>query len=270
MKVSRFGSDSGRLVFYFHGAPGAPEECEVFDAFGIDSGLRIVCFDRFKADSSLMGDAYYRYLADEILRQAGGEKFDVVGFSVGGFIALQACRYLKGEVRSLHLVSAAAPLEAGDFIEQMAGRQVFRLARSFPRVFALLSYSQGMLARLFPRALLRMLFASATSGDKSLADDPEFLSFITRILRSCFVGGLQGYVRDVEAYVRPWAHTLERVSEDVYVWHGAEDNWSPISMAEYFKTAIPGCQCVEIMEGLSHYSCLHQAAPKICQLLAKD
>lgn len=267
MKFSQFGSDNGRLIIYFHGAPGAPDECAIFDVYGKENGLMFICFDRFYMDSSIVGEAYYQSLAKEILKKSAGEKVDIIGFSVGAFIALQTCRYMASEVRSLHLVSAAAPLDAGDFLEAMAGKQVFHLARAFPSLFILLSYWQGLLALFFPNALFRLLFANAAGDDKALAADREFQSSITNLLRSCFIGRVRGYARDIGAYVRPWKTTLSDVFVNTHIWHGAEDNWSPTLMADYLKSAIPGCTSTRIFDGLSHYSCLYRAAPEICNLL---
>jgi len=100
-----------RIVVYFHGAPGAPEECSTFDLEGKNHGLTFICFDRF---------------------------------------------------------SAAAPLESGDYLEAMAGKQVFKLAKAAPALFVLLSYWQGLLAWLAPNALFRLLFASAAGADITL------------------------------------------------------------------------------------------------------
>ncbi len=270
MKFSQYGAEDGRMVIYFHGAPGAPEECEVFDPDGKKHGLTFICFDRFSADSSVNGEAYFKLLAAEISTKAAGKKVDVVGFSIGAFIALQTCRYMPDGVNNLHLVSAAAPLEGGDFIEAMAGKQVFQLAKTFPALFVLLSYWQGLLALLFPNALFRLLFANAGGDDKALAADAAFQSSITRVLRSCFIGRVRGYARDVGAYVRPWEATLSDLAVNTHIWHGAEDNWSPTLMAHYLKSAIPGCTSSKIFNGLSHYSCLYRAAPEICGLLGNE
>ena len=133
LKFSHFGADDGQIVIYFHGAPGAPEECKIFDLDGKSHGLTFICFDRFSVDASVNGEAYYKLLAEEISKKSAGKQVDVIGFSIGAFIALQTCRYMTdGTVKSLHLVSAAAPLEAGDYLEAMAGRQVFQLAKTFP------------------------------------------------------------------------------------------------------------------------------------------
>lgn len=269
MKFSQFGSDNGRLIIYFHGAPGAPEECAIFDAYGKENGLTFICFDRFSVNSSIDGEAYYQFLAKEILKKTAGGKVDVIGFSIGAFIALQTCRYMVNDVRNLHLVSAAAPLEAGDFLNAMAGKQVFQLAKTFPVLFVLLSYWQGLLALLFPNALFHLLFANTADGDKALVVNREFQSSIIKTLRSCFIGRIQGYTRDIKVYVHPWKTTLAEVSVNTHIWHGAEDNWSPKLMAEYLKSAIPSCSHIEILGGLSHYSCLYETAPQICNQLSK-
>lgn len=267
LTFSQFGSENGQIVIYFHGAPGAPEECAIFDFYGKEHSLSLICFDRFSIDFSITGTAYYQLLAQEILQKAAGKKVDVIGFSIGTFAALQACRYLANEVRSLHLVSAAGPLEGCDCLGAMAGKRVFQLAKTFPVLFVLLSYWQGLLAWIFPNALFRLLFANAAGDDKILVVDQKFQTSIIKALRSCFIGRVQGYARDIRAYVQPWKNTLSDIDVDTHIWHGAEDNWSPVAMAEYLELAIPGCTSTEIFSGLSHYSCLYRAMPEICRQL---
>jgi len=131
LKFSQFGSDHGRIVIYFHGAPGAPEKCKVFDFAGKQHDLTIICFDRFAINSSINGKSYYQRLAERIAKISEGNPVDFVGFSISAFIALQICRHMAGSVRSLHLVSAAAPLESGDYLKTMAGKQVFSLQKHF-------------------------------------------------------------------------------------------------------------------------------------------
>ncbi len=88
VKFSQFGADNGRLVVYFHGVPGAPEECAVFEPYAKAQGLTFICLDRFAVDAAVKGEAYYQLLAESILKMAAGEKIDVIGFSIGAFIAL--------------------------------------------------------------------------------------------------------------------------------------------------------------------------------------
>jgi pimeloyl-ACP methyl ester carboxylesterase len=263
----QFGADDGRLVVYFHGTPGAPEECAVFDQYGKENSLTFISYDRFSVDPGLENAAYYQHLADEITDKAAGKTVDLVGFSIGGFIALQVCRLMETNVQSLHLVSAAAPLEAGNFIDRAAGKSVFRLAQKHPFAFHLLIRLQGLIASIRPDLVFRMMFANAAGEDQRLAASGEFQSAITGILKLCFTRYAAGYARDIRAYVQPWKEVLSSIDINTYVWHGAEDNWSPASMAEYLQAAIPGCTSIEIFSGLSHYSCLYRAAPEICRQL---
>ncbi|MDD5460046.1 MAG: hypothetical protein PHG00_00165 [Methylococcales bacterium] len=145
MKFSQFGSDNGRLVVYFHGAPGAPKECNIFDPEGKNHGLMFICLDPIFYRSVHSWGSVLQTAA-EILRITFEKQVDVIGFSIGAFIALQTFRYMTNGVGSLHLVAAAAPLETGNYLEAMAGKQVFKLAKAALALFILLSYWQGLLA----------------------------------------------------------------------------------------------------------------------------
>jgi pimeloyl-ACP methyl ester carboxylesterase len=265
----QFGSENGRIVVYFHGAPGAPGEAALFDRLGKEHGLNVLCFDRFALDRSLKGEAYFCALAEAISGKAGGASVDLIGFSIGAFVALQTGRHLGDRVRSLHLVSAAAPLEAGDFLAAMAGGGVFRLARTAPTLFEYLSRGQGLLARMFPAGLFSLIFASAAGEDRILATESAFRARMTETLRDCFVERMPGYIRDIEAYVQPWGATLSDITGEIHILHGRQDNWAPVGMANYLASEIPVCSQVEILEGLSHYSCLYQSAEHICRRLAR-
>ncbi len=270
LRVAEYGPADGNLVIYFHGVPGSPEDSEVFSFEAKVHNLRFICLDRFSIDSSIRGEAYYKLLAQEILRIADGKKINIVGFSIGAFVATQICRHLESQVRSLHLISAAAPLEVGDYLDKMAGKQVFRLAKNYPNLFCLLLYWQAFVALVYPKALFGLLFASAVGKDKDLAANHEFQSDMIKSLKSCFIRGARGYIRDIDAYVRPWQQSLQEVKVNhTYIWHGSEDNWSPKSMADYLESAIPGQTSLKVFEGLSHYSCLNNSIPVICKLLTK-
>jgi pimeloyl-ACP methyl ester carboxylesterase len=259
----RYGAVDGAPVIYLHGAPGAPEEAAVFDGDAGAAGVSLICPDRFSLAPSLDGSAYVTALAQAILDLSGGRPFDLIGFSLGGFRALQVAAELGPQVRRLHLVSAAAPLECGAFLEAMAGRPVFEAARRSPRLFAALSLWQGWLARAAPGAMFRLLFGSAAGGDRILAADPDFQAELSAILRSSLTKGRRGYMRDVNAYVRPWAERLPRVAAPCFIWHGVEDNWSPPAMASALAERLAPVAQVEMLPGLSHYSALRTAMPLI-------
>jgi len=258
----------GRLLVYFHGAPGSPAEAELLREPAAAHGLRVLCQDRFAIDTRLHSDAYFQALADDIVTQAQGRPVDVAGFSIGAFVAIQVCRRIPDHVRRLHLISAAAPIEGGEFLDGMAGKIVFQLARKAPWLFQLLSYWQSLLARLAPGLLFSTIFASAQAADQTLAATASFRGPITQVLAQCFRGGVAGYIRDVRAYVQPWQGDLKEVTVATQLWHGEADNWSPIGMSEYLNKQLPHVANFTRMPGMSHYSCLYAAAPEICRQAA--
>lgn len=270
MKYSTFGAPDGQLVVYFHGVPGASFEAQIFDVYAKAHGLKVICQDRFAVDLAFTGDEYFQLLADHIGRLAKEQRVDVVGFSIGAFVALQVCRLMPHRVRSLHLISAAAPLEGCDFLKAMAGKQVFELARDLPVLFKLLTRWQSLLARYFPNTLFGMLFASAVAGDHPLRTDQAFKTFICRLLTDCFGSNASGYLRDVLAYVTPWQASLGKVTVKTQLWHGDQDNWSPCAMATYLKQQLPVGTHIHCLEGLSHYSSLYAAAPQICEQICRS
>ena len=270
LKFLEYGNPEGRTVIYFHGAPGSPEECSIFDEHAKEHGLNIICYDRFSIDSSLNNQDYYKFLADAIIEKVNGVQVDFIGFSIGCHAAIETSLYLETHVRNLHLISAAAPLDAADFLDGMAGKVVFSIAMTQPTVFTLLSYWQTFIAKLAPSTLFKMLFSSARGEDKVLSNATEFKEYITPVFSRCFTSNVKGYIREINLYVTPWKESVLRCGSNTHIWHGVNDNWSPVSMAHYLNKNIPASLNLELMDGLSHYTCLYAAAPKICFQLAKE
>lgn len=279
MQYESYGDENGRLLIYFHGAPGSKNEAQFLHQSARQNNLNILCFDRSSIDSDVIGNAYYLMQADTIIKhmeshKSKPEQVDLIGFSIGCHVALEVSLCLANKVASLHLISAAAPLDALDgnnhFLDNMAGKPVFQLAQNIPFLFKWLTFWQGLLTRISPAIVFNMLFASAQGGDKLLTKDIDFKSSMGQILASCFQHSSAGYIKDVLQYVQPWANKVEGSMVSTYLWHGELDNWSPVTMADYLESALPNCKGKYIQAGCSHYSCLLAAVPQICHKIAKE
>lgn len=268
MNFQQYGDKSGSLVVYFHGAPGAITECCLFEDYAKQHKLNVICFERFAIDPTIRRGDYYQLLATAVRDTADGEKIDFVGFSIGCHVAIEVSNLLGNQVNNLHLVSAAAPLESGHYLPEMAGGAVFKLAMNYPGIFRALSYWQSLLARVSPKILFAMLFSSARGEDKKLSQQQDFKDYINPMLATSYTYQLNGYLRDVSQYVNPWTESLKLCSPNTHLWHGTDDNWSPASMAEYLAAHITNSSKVNTVENASHYSCLFNAVDKICQQLA--
>lgn len=274
MEFRSYGDAKGKLVFYFHGAPGAMEEAQFLDAAAKRHHLNILCLHRFSIDSEILDNAYHQLLADKIVmhmttHESQPQYVDLIGFSIGSHVVLEVAKCLADKVGQVHLVSCAAPLDAGDFLPHMAGKPVFQLAQKAPSVLSLLTFWQFLLIKLSPRLVFNMLFASAQGRDQDLVSDGGFQSSITQVLATCFTHDRAGYVRDVISYSQPWQHRLSGFDAAIHLWHGSADNWSPLSMAQLLESSLPNCQGKYVLEGASHYSCLLEAADQICQTIVE-
>ncbi len=258
-----YGAEDGRPIVYFHGAPGSAIECARFHGEALAHGVRLIGLERSSVDVKLSGEAYFERHAYEITQLLGDTPFDAIGFSLGAAVALRTAPYLKGRLRRLDLVAAAAPLESGDFLPAMSGRSVFRMARRSPNALRRLARLEGWCSLHAPGLLFAMLFANASGADRTLAADPAFRGFVASILAIGLGGGSTSFVRDMREYVRPWADQLASVDVETHLWHGAEDNWTPPGMADALKRLVPGVTGKTVLPGLSHYSALLEAVPRI-------
>jgi pimeloyl-ACP methyl ester carboxylesterase len=247
---------------YLHGGPGSPNELSLFDEEG--SAARPLTFapDRFALYRGCDASAAFDQLAVDCIARFPQAQFHLVGFSLGGYVALELANRLGTRVSRIDLIAPAAPLEGGGFLEKMAGKPLFTVARDHPAWLLLVLRVQGFLARAFPGLLYRLLFASAAGGDRALVSTLLFKSRLVALLQSSFHHSPAGFARELKAYVSPWGHILPMIVPPVRLWHGTEDNWAPFAMSEYLVAALPNSN-LETVKGASHYSTLKVALLRI-------
>ena len=183
----------------------------------------------------------------------------LIGFSAGARVALEIARRLGRRTSAIELVSPAAPLQLGEFLQRMEGRAVFALARDAPLVFPAVVWLQSLLAEALPRRVFRLVFAHPAGGDAALAASPAFEAAVTAILRRSLGSARRGYAREILDIVHPWTEILPQITAPVRLWQGDLDNWTPPDMAQALADALPGAPALILMPGLSNYSTLKEA-----------
>lgn len=271
--LHRAGAQTGPVLVVFHGTPGSAAELAWWDAAAQRHGVQLWCLQRAQVPAGVQGAAYFDALAAALRTAAAGTPLHLAGFSLGGFVAIQtawALQKMEVAVAGLHLLSAAAPLQAADFLPHMAGQAVFRMARDRPGALRVACAVQGMLARHWPEALLRMLFASAQASDLALARQADFRAVVEPMLCEALNAGRVGYLRDLQAYVQPWADVVAGIQAPAWVWHGSADNWSPPGMAHWLHANLPQARGLELVPGQSHYGCLLSRVDAVCATVARQ
>lgn len=251
-------------MVYFHGMPGTGEELTLCADDNWQKGIAIILPDR---QDQYAGD--FDKISASLKAQFLDATLHFVGFSMGGFVALQVASRLGPTVSRIDLISAAAPLELGNFLPQMAGKMIFSAARRSRFQFHVLVRLQALLAIAAPDLLYNILFKNVTMAERRLADDPEFKASVSRMTRVSLFRNRSSYIREILAYVQPWAAILPKIKAETFVWHGADDTWAPVNMAHPLAAALPNVVATNIIPGKSHYSCLIEALPLIAADVAK-
>lgn len=220
---------------YLHGLPGSAAEQAL-------PGWKIETLDR---------DA--QSFAQLALRLPDGP-LHLVGFSLGAPCALRLAALAPKKVARLTLISAAAPLELGDFLPHMAGASVFRMARSHAQLSALTTV-QSTLARVSPALLVKLLTRDADPADRALFSDASTRGVETQAITEGLNTHRSVYLRELAAYVQPWAGHLPYIRCRVDLHHGTEDRWAPFSMSEALAEHLSNAT-LHRHDGLGHYSTL--------------
>lgn len=227
---------------YFHGLPGGQEELSL-------AGVTLRMPDRKGSEDDI---------AARILAEARDAPLHLIGFSLGGALALRLAPLLSPA--KIDLIAPAAPLELGDFLPQMAGAPVFKAARH-ALAFHALTLIQSAGWRLAPASMLDTLFASAPPADRAFLTAPTRQALIASY-RNCLSLNRAVWLREVQAYVRPWSTALPLIGCPATIWHGTADTWSPFAMAGALARALPDAQVIPL-PGLGHYTALCHALPRI-------
>ena len=65
--------------------------------------------------------------------------------------------------------------------------------------------------------------------------------------------GVDGWLDDDLAFVRPWGFGLDEITTPTMIWHGTEDLFTPIAHGEWLAANVPGATA-HLLEGQGHLS----------------
>lgn len=238
-------------VFFCHGVPGCPEDAQLLET----TGRAVVAPNLFDHSTQNPMTALLETF-DAAVLEGGHDGYHVVGFSIGAMAALRLAAARPEEVAKVTIVSTAAPLSLGDFLPDMAGAAVFKLAMTRPGLLRMVTGVQGVLARKAPGVLINQLFAKCGAQEQVLLQDPSFVECLKTGMCNSFGAHRDGYLAYLASYVADWRADLDRVRAPVDIWHGDRDTWAPLAMAEAVReTLSTPCRLHVVPDG-EHYSTL--------------
>ncbi|ATC32742.1 hypothetical protein CA606_10525 [Caulobacter vibrioides] len=248
---------------YCHGLPGSAAELELFGGPDLE-GASVVCLERLQAGRDHL-DWQDRLLAAFDAARANLDRPTVrlVAFSLGTMSALHIAAKRPDAIEAVDVISAAAPLELGDFLPRMAGKAVFQAAATSPGALRRLGHGQSLINAIAPSFLLKVMFAGAAASEQALLADADFRAAVRDGLTASLGRGRAAYEDELRTYVRPWSQILSSVGCPVTLWHGDADGWAPLDMAYALAKALPSGAAVTEIAGAGHFDALKRALPAI-------
>jgi pimeloyl-ACP methyl ester carboxylesterase len=246
-------------VFLLHGTPGSRLGPSPRGMVLYHQGVRLISYDRpGYGGSERLPDRRVADVAQDVAAIAdalGVERFGVVGRSGGGPHALACAARLGERVSRCATAVCPAPFDA-EGLDWFAGMSALNVEEFTQAVAGEAAY-RPLAERLAAEAV-----AAAEAGGPAVTDDyelpesdraalaarsgaPDFL-FRTR---AAYIGGLDGTVDDMLAFVRPWGFAVTGIEVPVAVWFGPEDVLCPRAHADWLLAHIPGADPRELPGG---------------------
>ena len=253
-------ADGVPLVFH-HGTPGAKTKARHIERAAHDRGLRLVGLSRAGYGDSTRRPG--RDVADiavdvaSILDQLGARRCLVAGASGGGPHSLATAALLPDRVAGAAVIAGITPPDAAglDFLAGMGEQNIveFGQAREGEAVLRpALAAEAPALRRADVAGLIAALDTLLPDVDRAVLTD-EFGADMVKNFAEALRTGVDGWVDDDLAFVKPWGFDLTAIRVPTFVWHGVEDKMAPFAHGEWLAANIPGVK-PHLMSGHGHLS----------------
>ncbi len=232
---------------YFHGLPGYPGEVT-----SLEPSFAPVAHARLEWAGA---DLDLDQIAARISQETQGRHLHLIGFSMGAMAALRIAARLPKQTIRIDLISPAAPLSIGDFLDQMAGKPVFQAAQKSRSALDRIVFLQKLALRLAPNGFLKLLFQGVCEQERALLKQPIVRQTIISGLKYSILDHTARYKSELRSYTSAWCADLRHVDAEVQIWQGEKDSWVPPDMSKALATRLPNCR-LHMMNDLGHYGAL--------------
>ncbi len=263
LAVDCLGDPQGRPVFLLHGMPGSrlgpvPRSTVLYRL-----GVLLISFDRpgYGDSTRLPGRRVSAAAADvtAIADALGLDDFAVLGRSGGGPHALACAALLPERVNRIAALVCLAPRH-GEGLDWYSGmtpsnirayNEVERGVRHFADSFHLRSRQ----IRDDPVGLIKDLVHELPPTDRTLVADHGIRRMLLSTYREAFRYGADGWIDDVLAFTSDWGFKVEDITVPTRLWHGADDQFSPVGHSRWLADHIPGSE-LYLEPGAAHFGAL--------------
>lgn len=247
LAVRSSGPVDGIPLLFHHGTPGAGRPFRAFERAAHARGCELITYSRAGYGESTRRPG--RSVADvasdmeDVLDHLGVTRCLVVGMSGGGPHALATAARLPGRVAGVLVIAGLMP-------DGLAGRELTDgMGEGNVVEFGLARQGEAALRAELEREAVALRDATAEELGEGMASvlSPADRAALDRELAEDLAGqcaeglrpGVDGWLDDDLAFVRPWGFSVEEITAPVFVRQGEQDLMVPPAHGEWLARNIP-------------------------------
>jgi pimeloyl-ACP methyl ester carboxylesterase len=246
-------------LVYFPGTPAGvtPEQELVAAAEAAGLGLVSIARPGYPGSTRVPGRDVVSVVSDttQLLEQLGGGDVVVLGWSGGGPHALACAAHLPG-CRAAASLAGIGPADADLVLDAgMAQENVEELAAARagePTLRPRLEQAAVELTTLDAAALIEAMGDLLPRADRVALTADRAEEFAASG-REALADGVDGWLDDDLAFVRPWGFSLADIAVPVAVWQGDQDTMVPMAHGKWFAEHVPTAR-THFLPGDGHMS----------------
>lgn len=250
--VAEWGDRAGVPCIEHHGTPGSRISYWRDGSIDARHGIRRITFDRpgYGESTRLPSRAVVDVVPDVVLiaDTLGIDRFVVVGGSGGGPHTLATAALLGDRVIRCLAAVCPAPIDAGfDLTDGMNEGNVAEFNAAMEGEAAHRAIAEREAATTLQRLREGRADWLGDSYQMSDADREEMAKDIGSVLddfEHSLAHGVDGWVDDALAFVKPWGFDLEAITVPVQLRYGRADTLVPASHGDWLASRLPGAEVV--------------------------
>jgi pimeloyl-ACP methyl ester carboxylesterase len=257
LDIGASGPAGGLPLVFHHGTPGSRLPFRALERAAHARELRFVTISRpgYGDSTPLPGREVADIVADTAaaLDALAIDRCLVAGWSGGGPHALACAARLPSAAAAL-IIAGVAPHAAPDldWLAGMGEESLVEFAAALAGEGPLRAYLHGVrdhLRSVTADGIIDTFESLLPEVDRAVLTD-EFAEDMVANFHEGLRCGIEGWLADDLAFVRPWGFELDDISVPVLIWQGSEDLMTPFAHGQWLASHIPGATAhVEAGEG---------------------
>ena len=261
LDIAVSGPSDGLPLLFHHGTPGSAHQYRSTARAAHDRGLRLVSYSRagYGRSSRHPGRTVADIAADmaAVLDELDAPRCVTAGWSGGGPHALATAAGLPDRVTAALVIAAVAPFDAPglDFLAGMGQQNIDEFGLAVEGEAALRPFCQAEAAQLRDADPVGIVSAMATllpEVDRAALTE-DFGADTAASIRDGLASGIDGWIDDDLAFVRPWGFDLASIGQPTFLWQGSADLMVPFAHGQWLSNAVPGVRA-HLLDGQGHLS----------------